>query len=139
MAALSGPRATPLRASQGALSVDLYLLMAASTVIHQGSLVALNATGLAKPAGGAVATERVAGVAQEAKTSAASGATYVRVKRGVAKLANLAGDLVVQANLLADCFADDDQTVRATSNTNTRSRAGKVIQIEADGVWVETY
>jgi hypothetical protein len=137
MAALTAPRRNPSRVSQGALSIDLYLPMKASTTIQQGGLVSCDGTtGLAEP-GSAAASKTVAGVAQETKTSPASGTVYVRVKRGVFKFANKAGDLVTNALLLKDCYIEDDQTVRATA-TNS-SRAGKTIQIESDGVWVETY
>jgi hypothetical protein len=138
MAALTAARPNSSRASQGALSQDLNLQMAASTTIYQGALVVLNTSGLAKPATG-VTGEQVAGVAQETKTSGATGATFIRVRRGTYKFANLGADAITQARVLLDCYADDDQTVRATSATGTRSRAGRVIEIESDGVWVETY
>lgn len=37
----------------------------------------------------------------------------------------------------ADCFIVDDQTVAKTNGTNTRSRAGIVAAVDADGVWVQ--
>jgi hypothetical protein len=134
---LSAARDTKFRASPGALAGELVLKMKASTTIHQGGLVVVDGTtGLAEP-GSAAASKRVAGIALESKTSAASGTTYVRVKRGVAKLANKAGDLVTDALMLADCTIEDDQTVRATATGS--SRAGKVLAVESDGVWVETF
>ena len=36
-----------------------------------------------------------------------------------------------------DCFIVDDQTVAKTNGANTRSRAGKVFDVDADGVWVD--
>lgn len=141
MAALTAERNTKIRATQGALSTDLALPMKAAAKVFKGGLVVVDATGYAKAGGGAVATERVAGIAQETvdNTTGANGAKTVKVRRGVAKLANFGTDLVGGTSLLADCFAEDDQTVRATSATNTRSRAGRVIAIDADGVWVETF
>jgi hypothetical protein len=137
MAALTGPKPNPHRGSQGALSQDLNLKMKASTTIHQGGLVVVDGTtGLAEPAT-AAAAKFVAGVAQESKTSGAAGATYIRVRRGTFKFANKAGDLVADALILRDASIEDDQTVRATATAS--SRAGKVIEIESDGVWVETY
>jgi hypothetical protein len=137
MAGLSGARDTKFRGTTGILAGDIALKMKASVTIYQGGLVVVDGTtGLAEP-GSAAASKRVAGIALETKTSAASGATYVRVQRGVAKLANKAGDLVADALILADCTIEDDQTVRATAAGS--SRAGKVIAIESDGVWVETF
>jgi hypothetical protein len=137
MAALTAARDTKARGSTGPFATDLYLKMKASATIFQGGLVVVDGTtGLAEPAT-AAASKFVAGVAQETVVSAASGTYYVRVKRGVHKLANKAGDLVTDALTLRDCTIEDDQTVRATATGS--SRAGKVIQIESDGVWVETY
>lgn len=137
MAALSAARLTKLRASTGALSVDIALKMKASTTIHKGALVVVDGTtGLAEPAS-AAAAKFVAGIAQETVTSPAAGPTFIKVRRGTAKLANKAGDLVTDALVLRDCTIEDDQTVRATATGS--SRAGKVIAIESDGVWVETY
>ena len=48
-----------------------------------------------------------------------------------------AGDLIAQADVGADCYIVDDQTVAKTNGTNTRSVAGKIIAVDADGVWVK--
>lgn len=136
MAALTAARDTKMYGS-GPLAEDLRLKMKASTTIYAGSLVVVDATtGLAEPAT-AAANKVVAGIAQETKTSLATGDMFVHVKRGRAKLANKTGDLVTDALILRDCSIEDDQTVRAT--TTSSSPAGKVIAIEADGVIVETY
>lgn len=112
--------------------------VAASVKIHQGSLVALNA-GHAAP--GATATGRIAvGRAETTadNTSGAAGAIAVPVKRGIFKFGNSsAGDLIAQANVGADCYIVDDQTVALTSATNTRSIAGKIVGVDSDGVWVQ--
>ena len=47
-------------------------------------------------------------------------------------------DLIAQADAGSDCYIVDDQTVAKTSGTNTRSRAGIVLAVDADGgVWVQ--
>jgi hypothetical protein len=68
-----------------------------------------------------------------------AGAISARVRRGIFKFANSsAGDAIAQANVGVDCYIVDDQTVALTSGPNTRSRAGKVTEIDADGgIWVE--
>ena len=128
--ALTHDRSTPER--EGKL---LVLPMAASTAIYAGALVAVNGDGYAVP--GSTATGlTAAGRAEEYKTNGTTAGTEtVAVRRGVFKFANLEADPVTKP--LATCYIADDQTVAATSGTNTRSAAGKVLAIETDGVWVE--
>lgn len=130
MAALTAARNTPER--QGDVSD---FPVKAATTVHQGSLVVLDA-GYAAP--GRVATTLVAvGRAEESATAVSAGDARVRIRRGTFKFANsTAGDLIAQADVGADCFIIDDQTVAKTNGTNTRSRAGKIEAVDADGVWV---
>ena len=106
-----------------------------ATTIHQGGLVVMD-TGLAVP--GRTATGLIAvGVAQQTVVnSGADGAKKVPTERGCFKFANLGADAVTAADIQKDCYIVDDQTVAKTSGTNTRSVAGKVIEVEADGVFV---
>ena len=68
----------------------------------------------------------------------ANGAISVQVKRGTFKYGNSsAGDLIAQADVGADCYIVDDQTVAKTNGSSTRSVAGKIIAVDADGVWVK--
>lgn len=109
--------------------------MKGATTIHQGGLVVMD-TGLAVP--GRTATGLIAiGVAQQTVVnSGADGAKKVPTERGCFKFANLGADAVTAADIGKDCYIVDDQTVAKTSGTNTRSIAGKVIEVEADGVFV---
>lgn len=106
-----------------------------ATTIHQGGLVVMDA-GLAVP--GRTATGLIAvGIAQQTVVnSGADGAKKVPVERGTFKFANLGADAVTAADIQKDCYIVDDQTVAKTSGSNTRSIAGKVIEVEADGVFV---
>ncbi|WP_027364016.1 hypothetical protein [Desulfotruncus alcoholivorax] len=133
MPALTKDRNTPQRSGE-VLALDV----AANAEIFAGSLVVLNATGYAAPGSTAVGL-KVAGRAEEYvdNSSGADGDAIVRVKRGVFKFANDIGDPVAQDDLLGTCYIVDDQTVAATDGAGTRSAAGKVIAVEADGVWVE--
>ena len=108
----------------------------AATACYQGGLAVIDA-GYAAP--GRTATGLVAaGVFAESATAVAAGDATARIKRGVFKFANSASaDLIAQANVGADCYIVDDQTVALTSGSNTRSRAGKVVAVDADGVWVQ--
>ncbi|MDO8932929.1 MAG: hypothetical protein Q7U97_11085 [Rhodocyclaceae bacterium] len=131
MPALSAARNTPER-----LGNVLGLLVAASTTIYQGSLVVISA-GYAAP-GSTAAGLVAAGRAEETVTAVAAGDASVRVKTGSFKFANsAAGDAIAQADVGADCYIVDDQTVAKTNGTNTRSRAGHVVAVDADGVWVQ--
>lgn len=113
--------------------------VAANALIRAGALVVANAAGYAAP--GAVATTLTyLGRAEEAvdNTGGADGAKTVIVRRHKAfKWKNSGADAVTQAELGKTCYIVDDETVAKTNGGNTRSAAGKVVQIEADGIWVE--
>lgn len=104
----------------------------------QGGIAVLSA-GYAAP--GTTATGLIAvGRFEETvdNTAGANGDVSVQIKRGTFKFGNSsAGDLIAQADVGADCYIVDDQTVAKTSATNTRSVAGKIIAVDADGVWVK--
>ena len=56
---------------------------------------------------------------------------------GVFRYANsAAGDLIATADIGTVCYIVDDQTVAKTSATATRSPAGIVEDVDANGVWV---
>lgn len=134
MVALTAARPTPSRAGS-----DIVPGVAANAVIFAGALVCRNAAGFATP--GATATTLVAlGRAEESVTgSATNGEVPVRVRAGVFRWANsAAGDLITIADRGNDCFIVDDQTVAKTNGGNTRSIAGKVVDVDAQGVWVST-
>jgi hypothetical protein len=114
------------------------IALAAAMKIFQGTIVCRNATGFG--AKGITATTLVSvGVAQSTvdNTLGADGAVNLTYGCGLFKFANQAGDLVTAAMVGADCFIVDDQTVAATSGGATRSIAGKIESLDADGgVWV---
>lgn len=112
--------------------------VAASAKIYIGALVVLNATKFAKP--GYVATGLVAdGVAEKFvdNTAGADGDVTVPVRAGCFPFANSAsGDLIAQADIGNACYIVDDQTVAKTDASGTRSKAGTIIDIDSQGVWV---
>jgi hypothetical protein len=134
MAALTTDRATERRE----VSI-LRLPVAANKKIFAGSLVML-AAGYATP--GATATGQVAaGRADDQvdNTGGSAGDEFVDVRPGCFKWANSADtDEITQAEVGTTCYIVDDQTVAKTNGTNTRSAAGTVIAVDADGVWVKT-
>lgn len=131
--ALSNPRSTLQRGRS-----LLVIPVAAATVIQQGGLVCVNAAGFAVP-GSVATTLKAAGRAEETidNSAGANGALSVKAQRGAFLYKNSAADPIVQADLLNDCYVVDDETVAKTNGTNTRSKAGKILDIEATGVWVE--
>ncbi len=134
MAALTGDRNTPERANK------IYEFpVKAAHKIFAGSIVVIEAGGFA--AKGTVATtHKTVGraEAQADNTAGANGAINVKVARGLFRFLNSsAGDLIALADIGADCYIVDDQTVAKTNGTNTRSVAGKIRDVDANGVWVE--
>jgi hypothetical protein len=68
----------------------------------------------------------------------ADGDVFVRVKRGASfRFDNLATDLVPRSHIGADCYIVDDATVASTDGAGTRSIAGKIMDVDDDGVWVK--
>ena len=106
-----------------------------ATTILQGALVVMQ-SGLAVPGKTATALT-VIGVAEETVVNAgADGASSITPLRGCFKFFNDGADPVAAADIGKDCYIVDDQTVAKTSGTNTRSIAGKLMDVDADGVWV---
>jgi hypothetical protein len=62
----------------------------------------------------------------------------VRIRRGVLSFANsAAGDLITRADIGKSAYVVDDQTVAKTSGSATRSIAGIIRDVDAQGVWVQ--
>ena len=133
MAALTEDRNTPYKDGE-----TIPVPVAAGKKIFAGSLVAANATGYAEP-GSTAATLTALGRAESRvdNTNGTDGAASIVVARKRAfRFANLTADAVTQAEMGKDCYIVDDQTVAKTNGGSTRSVAGKVLGVEADGVWV---
>ncbi len=116
----------------------LVMPVAATMLIYAGALVALNATGYVSK-GITATTLKPLGRAEERvdNSAGAAGAKSITVRTGVFVFANSsAGDLITIADIGADCFIVDDQTVAKTNGTSTRSRAGKIVNVVAVGVHV---
>ncbi|MBL8575126.1 MAG: hypothetical protein JNM13_15735 [Hyphomicrobiaceae bacterium] len=134
MAALTAPRSTVERSG-----TTRQPPVKAATVIFQGSMVAIDTSGWAVPAA-ATSTLKVIGRAEDTASNAAgaNGDVDVRVSAGIYRWSNSsAGDAITRADIGADCYAVDDQTVAKTSATNTRPRAGKIFDVDSLGVWVD--
>ena len=108
--------------------------MAAATSLHVNA-VAVLAAGLAIGLADATGTEKCAGVVTFAVSNpGAAGAMRVEVEAGEHKFAS--GDIVA-ADVGATAYFVDDSTISKSHDTNSRPIAGKIIQVDDDGVWVE--
>lgn len=134
MAALTADRSTPQRDGN-----DFSFPVAASTKLYAGSLVAIN-SGNYLTKGAVATTLKAVGVCQNLvdNSAGANGAVNANVRRGVFRFLNSsAGDLIVLSDIGASCYIVDDQTVAKTNGGATRSIAGTVRDVDADGVWVQ--
>ena len=133
-----------------ALTADRYTLahdggdfrtlgVAAGKKIFAGSLVVANANGMAEPGLVAVGVGALGRAEYQVdNTQGADGALTVKIRRGIFNFASGAGaDAITAANIAQTVYVIDDQTVGLTNGTNTRSVAGRVFMVDADGVWVE--
>lgn len=134
MTALAADRDTKSRAG-----IDFSDPATAAVKIFAGALVVLDAAGNAKP--GITATGLIArGVATEFVDNSAglAGAVQVNSRKGVFPFANsAAGDAITRAEIGDVCYIVDDQTVAKTDGTGTRSAAGTIVDLDANGVWVK--
>ncbi|MDR5803409.1 hypothetical protein [Caballeronia sp. LZ001] len=81
-----------------------------------------------------------AGIVQEQvdTTGGTDGVERVTIRRGQWRVANSAGaDQLTLKDVGSPAFIVDDQTVAKTDGDGKRSLAGKVIDVEPAGVWVE--
>ncbi len=111
-------------------------LLGASQTIFAGALLMRNASGhIIK---GATATGSFGvGRAEAAQNSTTAGVTQQPFSEGVFQFANSTStDAIATADIGAVCYIVDDQTVAKTSGTNTRSPAGIIWDVDANGVWV---
>ena len=112
--------------------------VAASTLIYAGAIAMRNAAGYI--VNGQTATGLVAvGRAEERVDNSAgsNGDVNVAYRSGIYHFANSsAGDLITFAEIGDLCYVVDDQTVAKTDGTSTRSKAGIIDDVDANGVWV---
>lgn len=132
--ALANQSDVPERASSFAM--DHEYGVSANVNIFKGALVALSA-GFIEPGTGALALVSV-GRAEENcdNTGGADGALACRVRSGIYRYQNSAGDAVPATQVGAVCFIEDDEFVASTDNGGTLSEAGVVYEVDANGVWV---
>lgn len=131
MAAATQARSTRRRAARARS-----LLVNSGVTIHAGTLVtALTASGLAVPAGTASA-----GIALGVAVDSVTGDGEKRVDLECAEAFHFANststDLIDVGDIGATCYIVDNQTVAKTDSSGTRKAAGRVFDVDAQGVWV---
>ncbi len=115
----------------------LVVPVAGGVRIFGGALVAASAAGLATP-GSAGTGLRYLGRAEEYvdNRDGADGDVSVEIRHGKAFKWENDGS-VTQAHLFQTAYIVDDETVAADDDEGSRSAAGRIVGIDADGVWVE--
>lgn len=129
---LTQDRNTPMKVSE-----VLVVPVAANARIFAGSLVVATATGFAAPGSTALGLSYL-GRAEESVDNRGgfAGAALIEIRHG--KAFSWANDgTVTQAHLFKPAYIVDDETVAAGDAGGTRSAAGRIVGIDADGVWVE--
>lgn len=131
---LTADRNTP-RASGGVQSYP----MLAGAKAFAGGIAVLDSSGWCKSAVAATGLICVGRFETRADNSGGGdGDEIARVQAGTFRWANsAAGDEITKAEIGDNCYLVDDQTVAKTDGTGTRSIAGRVMQVDAEGVWVE--
>jgi hypothetical protein len=113
--------------------------VAGGETVYAGALVVLDSNGYA--AAGRTATGLSARGMAEAfvdNSGGADGDRNVALRRGVFRWGNDGTDTIDRTQIGADAYIVDDETVAANDGSGTRSVAGKIIDVDDDGVWVET-
>lgn len=110
-----------------------------ATKIYAGALACVDATGLAVPGSTATTLKALGRAEHRADNSAgADGAIRVRIRAGIFRFDNsAAADAIAVSDIGGTAYIVDDHTVAKTNGTNTRSAAGIIFDVDADGVWVK--
>lgn len=113
--------------------------VAANTTIFTGALVVLDAAGNAAPASAATnLTARGVCTERADNTGGAAGDVSVDVRAGCYNFKNSSGaDEIDRSNIGGVAWIVDDETVAATDGGASRSPAGRIEDVNADGVWVD--
>lgn len=135
MAALTGERRTAQRDG-----TTLNLPVKAAVKCFAGGMAVFDqANGVVRP--GVTATGQVPLGRFKAtvdNSAGSDGDLNAEVSVGVFRWLNsTAGDLIAADDIGKLCYVVDDQTVALTDGTSTRSVAGRIVDVDAEGVWVD--
>lgn len=138
MAALTKARRTPRWLNP--VGVEAEYGVKAGTTIWAGAMVALDATGFAVPAADTAGLVPV-GIAQETVASPSTdsdGDRPVRTREGIYRLDQTAtnANRFTRADIGDIAMVEDDATVWKAAQAANDVRAGRVYQVDGQGVWV---
>ena len=134
MPPLSDDRATTRR------SGDIVMLPAAANKkFFAGALIARDSSGNATPGATATTLFGVGRCREQIDNSAGlAGAANVPIEKGIFNWANSSGDPCTRADIGNNCYMVDDFTVsKSNAGGNTQSIAGKIYDVDAQGVWTD--
>ncbi len=118
----------------------------AGMLCYAGAMACLNANGNAQPGSTMTGLHAIGRFEMQFDNSAGAaggadpqtGKTEVPIMKGVFRFANSAGgDAITEASVNELCFIVDDSTVALTNGNGTRSVAGRIFDLDAEGVWVD--
>ena len=134
MTALAEDRNTPAWGDSNRRVGDV----AASTLIYAGAIVMRDASGNLTEGATATGLTGVGVAVERVDNSAGSaGDLTVEYQECTARFVNsAAADEITKADIGNLCYAVDDQTVAKTDGSSTRSKAGTIAGVDAQGVWV---
>lgn len=133
MTALAAGKAIKTRAGD---QIGVGLL--ANAKVYAGGIAVLTSTGVARAAITGTGLKCI-GYFEDSydNTGGIDNAVTASVKKDVLLCVNSTStDALTAADINSICYLVDDQTVAKTNGTNTRSAAGRVVDVTAEGVWV---
>lgn len=111
--------------------------VASNTTIYAGAMVAINAAGYAVAASDATGIKVVGRAEETVANTGTNGAETIDVRRGVFRWVN--GDTFTRADVGNLAYVEDDATVQKAASATYDIVAGLIIEVDSDGVWVDTY
>ncbi len=132
MAAMTEDRNTPRRLAERYSDP-----VGAAKLIYAGAIVVLNG-GNAEPGSTALLLVARGVAAARADNSLGVAGALAVTSLGGPQAYRLDNDgSIARANIGANCYIVDDHTVALTDGTSTRSVCGLIVDVDADGVWVQ--
>lgn len=119
-------------------AVDIVLVQG-SNIVYAGTMVCVDSSGLVEHATDA-ASKKVIGraeVTQDNTGSSYSATRTIKVRRGCFRWVN--GDTFTDANIGDLAYVEDNQTVQTAASASSDIIAGVIIDVDSDGVWVDTH
>lgn len=126
--------------TQERVNYDRGYPVAASAVLYKGAALGSTVVSNVRYARAWQAGDLIIGVAQETvdNSAGANGAKTIRVRRGCFKFQQNATITETHVDAFAKLVDDQSVAVETTPTTQTSSTLGRIVQVDSDGVWVET-